>query len=266
MGKVDDRAANLLRIASSNTDRLVRLINDILDLERMDSGNAPIRLRPCSLRELVLQSVETMSAMAQEVDISLETSSAHHAGTVHLRRRPRPPSAGPDQSALERNQVLPTRLTNTHRNQHQPHGPYGARRGPRPWRSAGQARNHLWAGSIRSRFQTRGKRVAQASVSPSAAASCTSMAAKSGRSATTPACPAAREPPSPCVFLAILLRTSSHRLRPSGTAPSSLWTTTPPSATWSPSTFVSRATKSSRPILGRPPSRQWPVSTSRPFS
>ena len=82
MGKVDDRAANLLRIASSNTDRLVRLINDILDLERMDSGNAPIRLRPCSLRELVLQSVETMSAMAQEANITLETSSAHHAGTV----------------------------------------------------------------------------------------------------------------------------------------------------------------------------------------
>ncbi len=82
MGKVDDRAANLLRIASSNTDRLVRLINDILDLERMDSGNAPIRLRPCSLRELVLQSVETMNAMAQEANITLETSSAHHAGTV----------------------------------------------------------------------------------------------------------------------------------------------------------------------------------------
>jgi len=41
MGKVDDKALNLLRIASTNTDRLVRLINDILDLERMDAGRAP---------------------------------------------------------------------------------------------------------------------------------------------------------------------------------------------------------------------------------
>ncbi len=82
MGKVDDRAANLLRIASTNTDRLVRLINDILDLERMDSGNAPIRLRPCSLRELVQQSVETMSAMAQEKGVFLEPGSGSHGATV----------------------------------------------------------------------------------------------------------------------------------------------------------------------------------------
>ena len=72
MGKVDDKAANLLRIASTNTDRLVRLINDILDLERMDSGSAPLQLRPCSLRELLLQSVDTMSAMAEEAEVHLE--------------------------------------------------------------------------------------------------------------------------------------------------------------------------------------------------
>ncbi|HLI75866.1 MAG TPA: response regulator [Acidobacteriaceae bacterium] len=82
MGKVDDRAANLLRIASTNTDRLVRLINDILDLERMDSGNAPIRLRPCSLRELVLQAVDTMSSMAQEAGVHLEAASGTQGGTV----------------------------------------------------------------------------------------------------------------------------------------------------------------------------------------
>ncbi len=82
MGKVDERAANLLRIASTNTDRLVRLINDILDLERMDSGNAPIRLRPCSLRELVLQSLDTMSAMAHEAGVHLEAASGAQGGTV----------------------------------------------------------------------------------------------------------------------------------------------------------------------------------------
>ena len=37
MGNVDAKAQNLLRIASSNTERLIRLINDILDLERMES-------------------------------------------------------------------------------------------------------------------------------------------------------------------------------------------------------------------------------------
>jgi signal transduction histidine kinase/DNA-binding response OmpR family regulator len=72
MGKVDDRAANLLRIASTNTDRLVRLINDILDLERMSSGTAPLQPRPCAMRDLILQSVDTMSAMATEARVHLE--------------------------------------------------------------------------------------------------------------------------------------------------------------------------------------------------
>jgi len=72
MGKVDDKALNLLRIASTNTDRLVRLINDILDLERMDAGRAPLHLRRCSLSELVLQSVETMRSMADASEIRIE--------------------------------------------------------------------------------------------------------------------------------------------------------------------------------------------------
>ena len=72
MGKVDDKAANLLRIASTNTDRLVRLINDILDLERMSSGSAPLQPRGCSMRELVLQSMDTMSAMAENAQVRLQ--------------------------------------------------------------------------------------------------------------------------------------------------------------------------------------------------
>ena len=71
MGKLDDKAANLLRIASTNTDRLVRLINDILDLERMESGRAPLHIRHCALHELVLQSVDTMTALAEAAHVRL---------------------------------------------------------------------------------------------------------------------------------------------------------------------------------------------------
>ena len=72
LGKVDDKALNLLRIASSNTDRLVRLINDILDLERMDSGRAPLHLRRCYLNEIVQQATDTMRAMAENHDIRFD--------------------------------------------------------------------------------------------------------------------------------------------------------------------------------------------------
>lgn len=72
LGHVDATAQNLLRIASTNTDRLVRLINDILDLERMDSERGELQVHRCSLPELIVQAVETMSTMAQNTGVVLE--------------------------------------------------------------------------------------------------------------------------------------------------------------------------------------------------
>ena len=72
LGNVDGKAQNLLRIASSNTERLIRLINDILDLERMESGRAPLKLRRCSILDLAREAVDTMTPMADGVSIHLE--------------------------------------------------------------------------------------------------------------------------------------------------------------------------------------------------
>jgi signal transduction histidine kinase/CheY-like chemotaxis protein len=84
IGDVDAKAQNLLRIAVTNTDRLIRLINDILDLERMESGRALLQIRRCSLRELAQQAIESMTGMAD-------------ANTVHLELTPLTPS----QAAME---------------------------------------------------------------------------------------------------------------------------------------------------------------------
>jgi PAS domain S-box-containing protein len=72
LGELNPKASNLLRIAVSNTDRLVRLINDILDLERMESGRAPLHFRRCVLRDLVQQSVDTMTAMSDAAQVRLQ--------------------------------------------------------------------------------------------------------------------------------------------------------------------------------------------------
>jgi signal transduction histidine kinase/DNA-binding response OmpR family regulator len=70
-GNLDAKSQNLLRIALTNTDRLIRLINDLLDLERMDSGAAVLQMRRCSLSELVGQAMETMSALADAGQVKL---------------------------------------------------------------------------------------------------------------------------------------------------------------------------------------------------
>ena len=72
MGAMDTKAQNLLRIAVTNTDRLIRLINDILDLERMESGRAPLQVRRCSFRDLTQQAIETMTPLAEAAHVRLE--------------------------------------------------------------------------------------------------------------------------------------------------------------------------------------------------
>src|ERR1700760_2870743 len=71
LGEVNEKAANLLRIAVNNSDRLVRLINDILDLERMESGRAPLSFRPCSLSELAQQAIEAVTPVADSASVKL---------------------------------------------------------------------------------------------------------------------------------------------------------------------------------------------------
>ena len=106
LGEVNDKAANLLRIALTNSDRLVRLINDILDLERIQSGREPLAFRPVHLAQIVRQAIDGMQPGGRSGRRAAD--SRHNPGRD--RRRPRPPAPGAHQSALERRQVLAAQL------------------------------------------------------------------------------------------------------------------------------------------------------------
>jgi CheY-like chemotaxis protein len=71
LGDVNDKAANLLRIALTNSDRLVRLINDILDLERIQSGREPLAFRGVQLAEVVRQAIDGMQPVADAAGVQL---------------------------------------------------------------------------------------------------------------------------------------------------------------------------------------------------
>jgi PAS domain S-box-containing protein len=71
LSDLSDKASNLLRIALSNSDRLVRLINDILDLERIQSGREPLTFRPVHLAELVRQAIDGMQPVADAAGVQL---------------------------------------------------------------------------------------------------------------------------------------------------------------------------------------------------
>jgi PAS domain S-box-containing protein len=71
LGVINEKAANLLRIALSNSERLVRLINDILDLERTQSGREPLSFRQVQLGEIVRQAIDGVQPMADEAGVLL---------------------------------------------------------------------------------------------------------------------------------------------------------------------------------------------------
>lgn len=70
-GPVPDEARPLLEIAHKNTERLVRLINDILDIEKLESGRLQMQLRPWPLRALVEQSIVQNRPYAVEFGVDV---------------------------------------------------------------------------------------------------------------------------------------------------------------------------------------------------
>ncbi len=70
-GELPEKARELTRIARTNTDRLVRLINDILDLEKMESGRLELRRRPLHLGETAHAVVRELQPLATQAGVVL---------------------------------------------------------------------------------------------------------------------------------------------------------------------------------------------------
>src|SRR5205085_707683 len=71
LGPISSRATRMVDLAVSNTDRLIRLISDILDIERIESGRAPMDRHWTDVRDLVLRSIEAIRAVADEAGVKI---------------------------------------------------------------------------------------------------------------------------------------------------------------------------------------------------
>ncbi len=60
-----------MRIALANSDRLVRLINDILDLERLKSGRERLVFKKLQLNQVVRQAIDCMTPVADAAGVHL---------------------------------------------------------------------------------------------------------------------------------------------------------------------------------------------------
>ncbi|HTR72072.1 MAG TPA: HAMP domain-containing sensor histidine kinase [Solirubrobacteraceae bacterium] len=71
LGPLPGDAANMVAIALVNTDRLVRLVNDVLDVERMAAGGLKLHLVKADAGELVEQSLQAIRASADAAGVRL---------------------------------------------------------------------------------------------------------------------------------------------------------------------------------------------------
>jgi two-component system, OmpR family, sensor histidine kinase VicK len=73
LGTLSDDGQQMLEIADDNTERLVRLVNNVLDLQRIESGDVTMAKQACNVAELMTQAIEAMQPMAQQHGITLRT-------------------------------------------------------------------------------------------------------------------------------------------------------------------------------------------------
>jgi signal transduction histidine kinase len=81
-GNLPDPAARLIAIAHTNSKRLVRLINDLLDIEKMDSGQVVFDLKRVEVRPLIEQAIDANRGFAEGYGVRIRLEDACTFGDV----------------------------------------------------------------------------------------------------------------------------------------------------------------------------------------
>jgi PAS domain S-box-containing protein len=67
-----ERAAELIEVAHRNGERLLKLINDLLDLQKMAAGDLSLHLAPVEIQPLAAEALEAMGGLAESLGVQLE--------------------------------------------------------------------------------------------------------------------------------------------------------------------------------------------------
>jgi PAS domain S-box-containing protein len=81
-GEIDDEVREYLEIVYNNAERLVALVNDLLDISRIESGRIRLKREPVDLRQVVDAVTATMQQKLQEKNQTLTVDIAPDAAEV----------------------------------------------------------------------------------------------------------------------------------------------------------------------------------------
>jgi signal transduction histidine kinase len=71
LGPLPEKATSMVKIAHQNSERLVRIINDILDIEKIEAGKLELHAVVLPLRDLLEQALEVNQAYADKYQVRL---------------------------------------------------------------------------------------------------------------------------------------------------------------------------------------------------
>jgi len=72
VGTLPTEAKGMVHVAYNNSQRLIRLVNDILDIEKIESGRMPFDLAPLPLRPLIERAVAETNSFAQDLGVGIK--------------------------------------------------------------------------------------------------------------------------------------------------------------------------------------------------
>jgi PAS domain S-box-containing protein len=75
-GQLPDQAQRVVEVGARGTERLTRLVNDIIDIERLEAGTFDIRPRPEDLAPLVVDAADSLVPLAAEREVTIEITDA----------------------------------------------------------------------------------------------------------------------------------------------------------------------------------------------
>ncbi|MGB0679277.1 MAG: PAS domain-containing sensor histidine kinase, partial [Polyangiales bacterium] len=70
-GTLSERVAGLVHIATGNAQRLVRLVSDILDLDKMGAGKLELRLSQRELDDVIRKAIKSIDAVALQAQVHI---------------------------------------------------------------------------------------------------------------------------------------------------------------------------------------------------
>ncbi len=71
-GELPEQSARIIQIAHNNSQRLIHLVNDLLDMEKLVAGKMHFDMQSYPLRQLIQQSIEANASFAQQYGVTYE--------------------------------------------------------------------------------------------------------------------------------------------------------------------------------------------------